>query len=354
MALEIIITYTPQITSSTLDPGFICHRICYRQNGTGDYCCVEDVSDSVAGIPKGFSIVVDGTSPQPCLTVPDLNLESCLVTEYDGYVQACCEDALSTSGRVYWTTDFAPDPSCVNKLTCCQSVRGLDSSWFVITNPGTGYPPSNVDGAIIVRDPQDFEVGDATVQFTTNISGEVDGFNVVSGGNYSKIPQVVIPPPVSGEQATAMMVIPCTDNIIGSVDGYKDNCDNTGTGTLVNLLLGECANYCYPKEHPFIYNDSILSDPPDTTHYTYETQGCCDCTTCANFTVVVSSDLPNVTICYTQCTYGGNGAIEVCGSYPGSGSYTFECAVPGSIYCDDDRKAIISITDIPGTPTCCI
>lgn len=354
MSLSIIISYTPQITSLSADPDFICHRVCYRQNGTGVYCCVEDTTDSTAGIPKSVEIVVDGTTPQPCVTVPDLDLESCVVTEYDGYVQACCEDEATTAGRVYWTTDFTPDPSCVNKLTCCQSVRGLDPSWFVITNIGSGYTPSTTLDAIIVRDPLDTETSTATVTFNTNGSGEVTSFNVLVAGSYAKIPLVVLPPPGSGTQATAILVIPCTDSIIGSVDGYKDSCENTGTGTIVNLLLGECANYCYPKEHPFIYNDTILTDPPDTTNFTYETEGCCDCTTCGDFTVVVSSALANVDICYTECTYGVTDAVETCGSYAGSGSYVFQCVVPGSIYCSNDAEAIVSILPIEGTPTCCV
>lgn len=353
MSLEIIISYTPEITSSNLDPGFVCHRICYRQNNTGDYCCVEDTTSSVAGTPKSFSVIVDGTVPQPCVgTVPDLNLESCVITEYDGYVQACCEDEASTAGRVYWTTDFTPDPSCVNKLTCCENVRGLDASWFVITNPGSGYFLFSTLDAIIVRDPLDTETSDAVVSFDTDGFGQVSSFTVISPGSYSKIPTVVLQAPGSGTQATAILVIPCIDSIIGTEDGYKDNCDNTGTGTIVNLLLGECAHYCYPKEHPYIYNDSILTDPPDTTHFSYNTEGCCDCTTCKDYTVVLSSDLANVDVCYTQCSFSGLNSIEVCNSYTGSGSINLECVVPGSIYCTSDPEAIVSITEV-GVGSCC-
>ena len=304
-----------------------------------------------------FEIIVDDSVPQTCLTVPVLDLDTCAPTiEYDGYVQACCELISSTAGRVYWTASFVSDPACVSKVTCCQSIRALNSAWFVMTNVGSGYTPSSTVPVTIVRDPADTAAGDATVVANTNPSGEVVNFTVSVGGYYNKIPLVVIDAPGSGTQATAILSIPCTDNEIGTTNGYKDDCTNSGVGTIVNLQLGQCADYCYPKEHPFIYDNSLLTGSPDTLHFNYVNSGCCDCTACQNYTVVVSSSKATVNICYTQCTQPGPPlvpSIEICASHPGSGSISLECVVPGSIYCSNDANAIVGIFNSGGLPLCC-
>lgn len=355
MALQITITYTPGFTSTSLDSPFICHRICYRQNETGTYCCLEDTTDSFVGVVKTFVIDVDETtSPPTCISIPDVDPESCVNTEYDGYVQACCEEESSTAGRVYWSSTFTPDPSCVNKTTCCQNSRPLTTGSFVITTGGTGYTALSTVPVTIVRDPLDTETLDAVVTANVNGSGVIVTFNVTSGGLYNKIPLAVIDPPTSGTQARALVKVLCLDTETGSANnGYWDTCEDTGVGTKVELLLGECTHHCYPKSHPFVYNAMALTGSPDLTNYTYAPGGCCDCTTCGDYTVVVNSTKSSITLCYTRCSYFGTPSNQQCDIFSGSGSLNFSCVVPDSIYCLEDPNAIVSIVNT-GPGTCCL
>jgi len=351
MAAQITVTYTPGFTSTSSDSPFICHRICYRQVGQPEYCCVEDTTDSYAGVLKTFVIDIDaGTSPLTCISVIPLDPESCANTEYEGYVQACCESGDSTAGRVNWISEFVADPSCVNRYTCCVASVGLtDPAWFVITNPGSGYTPLSTLPVIVLRDPLDTETSDATVTIDTDAGGVVTSIQATVAGLYNKIPQLILPSPGGGgTQATAILQIPC----VKEGNSFKDDCVDDGIGTETVLLLGQCAQFCYPKSHPYIYTQAGLITP-NTTDFSYLTQGCCDCTTCGDYTIIISTNLPSIDVCYTVCSYKETPSAINCKTLAGSGSYNLTCVVPGSIYCPDDENAIVSITyNNPGT--CCI
>lgn len=342
------IFYTPAITSSASESSpFICHRICYRQGSSGAYCCLTDNTDSIAGTPKAFDITIGAA---PCGSVPAVDPESCVNTSYEGYIQACCEAIDALDGRVFWTAEFILDPSCVNKLTCCQGARDLQDSYYTITNAGTGYDPAMSPLIVsVVRQPGDSILpggtNDAIIHATIGGGGTITNLTTIQGGLYSKIPLLVIPSSPGGVTATAIALVPCTDN------AWSGNCEN-GLVNPVNLLLGTCANYCYPRAFPYNYNNDILAGDPDLTHFNYTPVGCCGCATCRSYSVVTGSALANIILCYTVCSNPDAGspgpgfAHQICIEVSGSGSHTIDCAVPGSIYCISDPTAILAINDI--------
>ncbi len=344
---QINITYTPQVTSPT--DVTINHRICFRYGTTGDYCCLLDETDSVAGTPKTYLIDMDA-SPNLCPDVPDVDPENCNESLYEGYVQADCEEESSLGGRVSWQATFEPDPTCVNKLVCCIAQRILLDAYLTITEPGSGYDDSLSPLVItVVRDVDDpvvaGGVNDAVIEATIDPGGFISALTVTTAGLYGKTPLLIIPTPTTpGTTAEAIAVIPCSDEA-NTVD-----CDGfVSPGTPSQILLGQCVNQCFPKSTPWIYTTDVF-DEPDTVNYSYSQEGCCDCTTCKSYTVVTGSDLAEVTIAYTECSTDivsspGEWASRQTITVPGSGFFSVLCAVPGSIFCTDDPTAIISITE---------
>lgn len=350
---EITISYTPAITSSASGSSpFICHRICYRYGagGAGAYCCLEDSTDSVAGTPKTFVITVHAA---PCASVPDVDPDDCSATPYTGYVQACCEDESSLSGRVYWSALFVSDPTCVSKIICCISQRSLSDGTITISNAGNGYTPGTVT-VTVVRDPSDpvtaSLANDAILDATASVGGVITSINITSGGLYGVIPILIInsPPAASppGVTATAVISIPCADAT------YWGNCDDATTD-LVPIQVGQCIDTCLPKTYPFIYDNNVLSGPENTTDFTYVQSGCCDCDTCKNYTVVTGSSLEFINLCWVTCDKSAP-SHQLCldGVVPGSGSFELLCIVPGSLYSTNDPGGIISLIETGDCASC--
>jgi hypothetical protein len=64
---------------------------------------------------------------------------SCLPTQFEGYVQACCEDINSLTGRVPFTVTYSPNPNCLGYTITCNGPVSVQK--VVSTNAGTGYIP---------------------------------------------------------------------------------------------------------------------------------------------------------------------------------------------------------------------
>ncbi len=100
---SIQVFYTPQITSTSEDSPFICHRICYRKQGDVAYCCFEDDTDSYAGTPKTFTFEVGDDPCSPHIEGVENPLE---INAYEGYVQPCCD--VNGTMKIPWTATFFP------------------------------------------------------------------------------------------------------------------------------------------------------------------------------------------------------------------------------------------------------
>lgn len=345
---SLIISYTPQFSSNPLTSSpFICHRICYKVVGVSDYCCVEDTTASVAGVPKTFTINID---PSACGAEWGVSEDPCADTDYEGYVQACCEvdDPTAPVGAVYWSTIWYSDPDCVGKRVCCNTTSDLKSATFTIIEQGSGYVPSSTYTCFVVRDPLDTETSDGTVEVSTDGSGIVTAVSVPIGGSYSKIPQVIVPAPgVGGTQAIIGVYIPCSTETQYYRDCFKP-LDSVQYDP--KLALGECLDTCRPKATPYIYTNSDATSI--NFDFTYTDQGCCYCSTCKDYTVYFASNVEH-TLCYTSCT-DNDGSSQFCTNYdPGESMVLVTCAVPGSIYCSNLPSDILSIVESGGPTGCC-
>lgn len=116
-------TLTINFTSNYAGP----HRVCYRLNGTGAYDCTTVVTCTGGGASctATINIMVDN--------------ETCDSVEYDGYVQATCEDIGSLVGRVPFVITFVPNPTCKGYTISCESVSVAS---FLIATNGSGYNPA--------------------------------------------------------------------------------------------------------------------------------------------------------------------------------------------------------------------
>lgn len=115
IAASITVTFTSEYIG--------CHRVCYRLNNSGGYSCTNvDCAGGGASCSVTIPITVDN--------------ETCTTVEFDGYVQACCQDVSSLVDRIPFSTSFVPSPSCKRYLATCNNVPLASIS---VTNGGSGY-----------------------------------------------------------------------------------------------------------------------------------------------------------------------------------------------------------------------
>jgi hypothetical protein len=216
---------------------------------------------------------------------------------------------------------------------------------IILTDAGAGYPINTANNVTVIRGDGDTETTDADIKANSDGAGIITSFTVLDGGLYSVIPTLVI----SGGTATAYLNIPC----VRSTTVYIGDCESSPqTSTAIDFSLGQCSNFCLPSSYPYLYNDSnltgLLSDVSTAT------QGCCDCTNCGTYDVVIVSELSTVVICYTHCKTGISDALIICSDSPETpiGTASVICAVPGSIYCSTDINAIVSITRVDDCSEC--
>ena len=103
-----------------------CHRLFWRKTPSGAYTGPIEATPPCTG------------NGDPCsITFTDIvDTEACVPVDYNGYVQACCEDVASPLGRIAWTLTYTPSPTCLPITITCNAV-GV--AGFTITNPGNGY-----------------------------------------------------------------------------------------------------------------------------------------------------------------------------------------------------------------------
>jgi hypothetical protein len=122
------------------------HRICYRQVGTTDYCCL---TDTVAAAGPQTFIIDFATPADYCDGLPEevvVPVETdCGPYDYEGYIQPVCEDISSLNNRTAWTANFTLNPNCLAYIITCNSA-GIDQ--IIVTDGGsyTGDSVVNITG----------------------------------------------------------------------------------------------------------------------------------------------------------------------------------------------------------------
>ena len=145
--------------------------------------------------------------------------------------------------------------------------------------------------------------------------------------------------------------IPCTGGT-----KYFEDCDGNAQSTI--LGLGQCAVFCFPKGTPFLYDAPDLITP-DTANYAYTNGGCCNCTTCRNYTVTMNNALAGglVQVKHTRCTTPLSSppqdsdfeSVNMQNGVP----VNISCVVPNSIFAPGHSEATFVIVD-NGNCTDCI
>lgn len=148
-------TITIDFTSNTAGS----HRACWRIQGSGDpYDCTTIVN------------CVGGATTCQAIINTDVNTTSCDGTViFEGYIQAACEDILSTSGRLIWSAGFVPTVVCDKHEVLCA--RGTLQSIDVLAG-GDGY--NLLDTVNIIRQPGDTEASDAIASISTLGTGVIN------------------------------------------------------------------------------------------------------------------------------------------------------------------------------------
>lgn len=144
------------------------HRVCWRIQGSGSpYDCSTVVN------------CVGGATVCQAIFNADVNTTSCdgMVT-FEGYVQATCEDILSTNGRLAFTVDFTPTVVCQRyEITC--DYAGLDG--IGIVDGGLDYLVG--DTVVITRDPLDTQTSDGNVTISAVGDGVINSItSLLSAG----------------------------------------------------------------------------------------------------------------------------------------------------------------------------
>lgn len=124
-------TFTVVWTPNTNVP----HRVCWRVVGEPTYNCTTDGTHPNCGL-------------SPCSYDVPINVddETCDQIDYEGYVQATCEEEGSLAGRIPFAFSFVPDPACNRYEVICEN-SAVGS--IIITDGADGYdplptPPPNV------------------------------------------------------------------------------------------------------------------------------------------------------------------------------------------------------------------
>lgn len=225
-------TLTINFTSNYAGP----HRVCYRLNGTGAYDCTTVVTCTGGGAicSATINIMVDN--------------ETCDPVEYDGYVQATCEDIGSMVGRVPFVVTFTPNPTCKGYTISCESVS---VEGFTISNNGSGYNPAIPPVVTVAAGPGVGATALATVSdngiLTANTTNAGAGY---IDGTYTLVPAQTITGVGAGALFTVIVfggvitgAFPATplnggsDYVIG--DTYNFNAANlggAGAGCLFTVL----------------------------------------------------------------------------------------------------------------------
>jgi hypothetical protein len=188
------------------------HRVCYRVQGSGNpYDCTTLVS------------CVGGGNACQALIIAPVNTTSCDGTVvFEGYIQAICEDILSTNGRLAWTADFVPNQVCDKfNITCdLGPVTGIP-----LTDRGELYDVG--DTIVVTRDGGDAGAVDAVVSIASVGDGVINSISALQAGGLGYAPGDTIQ--IAGATGAGGLITVDTVNV-GPGDILTYTLTNGGSG----------------------------------------------------------------------------------------------------------------------------
>jgi hypothetical protein len=226
------------------------HRVCWRTNFSGPYDCSTIVTCIGGGNPCQAQIIIQ------------VDNETCDEVTFDGYVQAVCNDPLSTEGRVPFEATFTPVPLCAPRLISCESSSIFEIN---ITNPGSDYLPLPTPPPVVtilgggVGATADAVVGDGGIITVADTggppsSGYVPGLHVgiplttISGSGAGAIVNVSVPGSGIVTAANITVVTPGTGYAINdavqiaigdlfSITPWNGAVATVNTGQIIDVIL---------------------------------------------------------------------------------------------------------------------
>lgn len=292
---EITIQFTAQWTGD--------HRVCYREVGAPTYICT--IPGSPSGDPGIHTYCAAGNTCQYNIPI-QVDNETCDQVDYEGYVQAVCEDESSLTGRIPFTISFIPSPDCRRFEITCDNVPVLDVTGFPT---GTGYADGVYPGLPAIGG------GGSNATFTVTVAGGIITNVTVDtpGSGYTSAPTVDLSS-ISFTPGTVAVLVVNLDNCTSSVRVYDCSNDfvSVPTGT---IALGENVFGCYNNgTHPEVPSDFTISEngnclcncievtfePPLADSYDYSYIDCNGVTVNGNITADLSAVGP---ICVVDGSY---------------------------------------------------
>jgi len=294
------------------------HRVCWRLQGSGNpYNCSTLVN------------CVGGNTACQAIVTASVNDTSCdgMIT-FEGYVQAACEDILSTNGRLTWTVDFTPTVVCErHEITCLRGPIDI----IQIIDGGTGYLVG--DTVVITRDGGDTETTDATITIdTVGGGGEITAFTITDGGLYGVQPTASITSGTGSGVDLNVVLLDCPQELAIGVD-----CDSNALNLPKGIPVGKTFAMCADGGIVLTSND-----------YDLVTIGCCvaedsEDPVCVEYTIEHIAGGNPIDVQYTAC--GGDTSVVAVASM----TTVTICAILDGVLDEENANLVITQTNTPCT-----
>jgi len=290
------------------------HRVCYRVVGAPSYIC------TVPGTPgPGYHPNCAGGGA-PCSYNIEIMVdnETCDQVDYEGYVQAACEDEASLIGRIPFAVSFIPAPACKRFEVTCDNSPVED---VTINDGGTGYSDGVYNGLPATGG------GGAGATFDVTVAGGVITVVAVAtpGSGYTSAPTVDISTIPYAPGTPADLVV----NLTGCPDIAVYGCTGL-TGVIIP------ASTFQPGESTFMCNVNAVP-----TEFSFAEVGNCLCN-CIEQDVQNTFDGGSIDYSYIDC----NGTVQS-GTLIDIQTTGPVCMVDGSLETVVNAPAVLNI-DVVG------
>jgi len=243
--------------------------------------------------------------------------ETCEQIDYEGYVQAACEDEASLIGRIAFTASFIPAPACKRYEVTCENSPVLDTT---INDGGSGYSDGVYPALPAIGG------GGTSATFDVTVAGGIITIAAVNtvGSGYTSAPTIDLSsiPFIPGTVADISV------NLRGCGQLRRYDCSGAFVSLPVGALqIGETIMECFPGAAPEVPSDFSIS----------EQTGNCLCN-CIEQDIQNTFDGGTIDYAYVDC----NGA-NVGGTLTNIDSTGPVCMVDGSLITTVNAPAVLNI-----------